>query len=54
MAAAQARIGQFQLAVQNAHLAADAAARQNLSDLAQQIARRISLYEKGEPYTSGD
>jgi protein O-mannosyl-transferase len=54
LAAALARVGQFQPAVQNAHLAAEVAARQNLTELSPQIARRISLYEKGEPYTSGN
>lgn len=54
LAAAQARVGQYSPAVQTAQLALALAAQQNLSDLWQQIARRISLYEKEEPYTSGN
>jgi protein O-mannosyl-transferase len=49
LAAAQAEIGQFQLAEETANQAAALAARQQKPDLAESIKGRIPLYKDGKP-----
>ncbi|HVT90086.1 MAG TPA: tetratricopeptide repeat protein [Tepidisphaeraceae bacterium] len=53
LAAADARIGQFQQAVQFATRAADLAGRQGKLDLAKAIRQRLELYENRQPYSAG-